>query len=111
MYRQQAASNQRLMWGQEMSEWRGVCVKMIIKTTKIVEPRDQIMLNHTCPRGMHLEPPRGHKWTFTASRGRVVICADATVRRQVEDRILVTTVVALPTGPALVHLVAGTFNW
>ena len=39
-----------------------------------------------------------------------MIRADTTVRRKVEEGILVIVIVALPTRPALVRLVAGIFS-
>ena len=39
-----------------------------------------------------------------------MICANPTVRRQVEEGIIVSTIVMLSTGSASIRLVAGTFD-
>ena len=72
-----------------------------------------MMSNHTCTKEMRSEPPRGHEWTLVPSRGRAIVRPDATstVRRQVEKRILIAMAAAPLTGPALIRLVAGTFDW
>jgi len=83
-----------------------------IKTAETMQPgRDKIMLFKSyLPKGACSESPCGHEWTLIAPRERSVTCADATVCCQVEERIFVTMVVALPARPALVRLVAGIFG-
>jgi len=62
------------------------------------------------PERTCLEPPRGHKWTFVLSRSWIGICANAAVRCQVEEGILLAVVMALPARPALVRLITVTFS-
>lgn len=69
------------------------------------------MSNHThLPEGMRSESSGGHKRTLIAPREWIGVRANTTVRWQVEEGIVVTTIVVLPTGPTLVRLVAGVFS-
>lgn len=62
------------------------------------------------PEGTRSESSRGHEWTLVPSRELITIRANTTVRCQVEEGIVVTMIIALPTWPALVRLIAGTLN-
>ena len=59
---------------------------------------------------MRSEPSRGHEWTLVLSGRLVTIRANTTVRRQVEEGIIITMIIALSTWPTLVRPVAGIFN-
>ena len=71
-----------------------------------------MILRSYLPKGMRSESSRGHERTLVPSRELVAIRVNTTVRRQVEERIIVTVtmIIALPTWPALVRFVGGVFH-
>lgn len=120
VYRQQEASKRRLTRGRATGEGRGGGdeavegsggrVKRGIKTAEVVHPRRGQIMPRSCPKNMRSEPPRGHEWALVLSRRLITIRANTTVRRQVEEGIIITMIIALSTWPTLVRPVAGTFN-
>lgn len=63
------------------------------------------------PEEICLVSSRGHKRTFVAAREQGMIRADTAIRREIEERIIITMILTLSTRPALVRLVACAFNW